>query len=293
LVESAHEAGIPAGVINIVTTQKPGDVSDVWMNDSRVKKITFTGSTPVGKHLMKKAAETVKKVSLELGGLAPFIIAEDANIDEAVNGLIQSKFRNAGQTCICANRIFVHETIEQPFLQAFEEAVLALKVGNGMEGADLGPLIDGAAVKKVQLQLEDAASKGAIIHNTSKVDEKQGHFIAPAILSNVTDDMLCMQEETFGPIAPVSTFKTDQEAIDRANNTNFGLAAYVYTESLNKAVAYSDALEYGIVGINDSAPSTAQAPFGGMKESGIGREGGHYGMDEYLEVKYISMQLGQ
>ncbi|MFF2497886.1 NAD-dependent succinate-semialdehyde dehydrogenase [Peribacillus sp. NPDC058075] len=293
LVESAHEAGIPAGVINIVTTQKPGDVSDVWMNDSRVKKITFTGSTPVGKHLMKKAGETVKKVSLELGGLAPFIIAEDANIEEAVNGLIQSKFRNAGQTCICANRIFVHETIEQPFLQAFEAAVLTLKVGNGMEGTDLGPLIDGAAVKKVQLQLEDAANKGAIIHNTSKVDEKQGHFIAPAILSNVTDDMLCMQEETFGPIAPVTTFKTDQEAIDRANNTNFGLAAYVYTESLNKAVAYSDALEYGIVGINDSAPSTAQAPFGGMKESGLGREGGHYGMDEYLEVKYVSMQLGK
>lgn len=145
--------------------------------------------------------------------MAPFIIAEDANIEEAVNGLIQSKFRNAGQTCICANRIFVHETIEQPFLQAFEEAVLTLKVGNGMEGADLGPLIDGAAVKKVRLQLEDAASKGAIIHNTSKVDEKQGHFIAPAILSNVTDDMLCMQEETFGPIAPVSTFKTDQEAM--------------------------------------------------------------------------------
>jgi succinate-semialdehyde dehydrogenase/glutarate-semialdehyde dehydrogenase len=291
LAECAHEAGIPEGVINIVTTQNPGEVSDVWMNDSRVKKITFTGSTPVGKHLMRKAAETVKKVSLELGGLAPFIIAEDANIEEAVKGVIQSKFRNAGQTCICANRIFVHQKIEKPFLQAFEEAVLSLKVGNGMDGADIGPLIDGAAVNKVALQLEDAIGKGANAHKTSKLDHKQGYFVAPVILSNVTDEMLCMQEETFGPLAPVSTFKTDQEVIERANNTNFGLAAYVYTESLNKAVTYMDGLEYGIVGINDSAPSTAQAPFGGMKESGLGREGGHYGMDEFLEVKYVSFQV--
>lgn len=291
LAECAHQAGIPAGVINVVTTQNAGEVVDVWMNDSRVRKMTFTGSTPVGKLLMRKAADTVKKVSLELGGLAPFIVTKDADIPEAVKGVITSKFRNAGQTCICANRIYVHEDIEEPFLKAFEEAISSLKVGNGFDGVDIGPLIDENAVKKVKHQLEDAIDKGAILHSVTKMEQGQGYFVAPTILANVTDDMLCMQEETFGPLAPVSTFKTDEEAIQRANNTNFGLAAYVYTQSLQKALTYSESLEYGIVGINDSAPSVAQAPFGGMKESGLGREGGHYGLDEFLEVKYISLQM--
>ena len=291
LAECAHEAGIPAGVINVVTTQNAGEIVDVWMKDSRVKKVTFTGSTPVGKLLMRKAADTVKKVSLELGGLAPFIIAEDADIEEAVKGVITSKFRNAGQTCICANRIYVHEEIKEPFLKAFEATVSNLKVGNGLEGSDIGPLIDEKAVEKVQAQLKDAIQKGAIPHKSQSDRQDSGYFFEPIILSNVTDDMICMQEETFGPLAPVSTFTTDDEVIQRANATNFGLAAYVYTQSLQKAVIYSDHLEYGIVGVNDSAPSVAQAPFGGMKESGLGREGGHYGLEEFLEVKYVSLQL--
>ncbi|RFU70920.1 NAD-dependent succinate-semialdehyde dehydrogenase [Peribacillus saganii] len=292
LAECAEAAGIPAGVINVVTTQNPAEVSDVWMEDSRVKKVTFTGSTPIGKYLMRKAADTVKKVSLELGGLAPFIIAEDADIEAAVKGVIVSKFRNAGQTCICANRIFVHESIKKTFLQAFQQAVESLKVGNGLEdGTEIGPLIDKAAVKKVQAQLQDAVSKGAVIHGESGQNMEKGYFMKPVVLSGVTDEMLCMKEETFGPLAPVTAFNTDEEAIERANDTPFGLAAYVYTSSLKKAVTYSENLDYGIVGVNDSAPSVAQAPFGGMKESGLGREGGHFGLEEFLEVKYISLQV--
>ncbi|KZN95144.1 NAD-dependent succinate-semialdehyde dehydrogenase [Aeribacillus pallidus] len=292
LAECAHEAGFPAGVINVITTEKPAEVVDVWMEDSRIKKVTFTGSTPVGKLLMRKAADTVKKVSLELGGLAPFIITEDANIQEAVKGVVQSKFRNAGQTCVCANRIYVHESIKEPFLKAFHEAVLTLQVGNGLdEKVDIGPLIDENAVKKVQHQLEDAVEKGAKLHEGPAVNMDKGYFMKPIVISDVTDDMLCMQEETFGPLAPVSTYSDDEEVIQRANGTPFGLAAYVYTQSLKKAVWFSENLEYGIVGINDGLPSVAQAPFGGMKESGLGREGSHYGLDEFLEIKFVSLQL--
>jgi succinate-semialdehyde dehydrogenase / glutarate-semialdehyde dehydrogenase len=292
LAECAHEAGFPEGVINVVTTQNPAEVVDVWMEDSRVKKVTFTGSTPIGKLLMKKAADTVKKVSLELGGLAPFIIAEDANIEEAVKGVMQSKFRNAGQTCVCANRIYVHESIKDDFLETFHKAVLSLRVGNGLdENVDIGPLIDEDAIKKVKNQLEDAVAKGATLHEGPSVNVDKGYFMQPVVISDATDDMLCMQEETFGPLAPVSTYSDDEEVIQRANGTPFGLAAYVYTQSLKKAVWFSENLEYGIVGINDGLPSVAQAPFGGMKESGLGREGSHYGLDEFLEIKYISLQL--
>ncbi|KAB2336716.1 NAD-dependent succinate-semialdehyde dehydrogenase [Cytobacillus depressus] len=292
LADCAHEAGIPAGVINVVTTKNPGEMVDVWMEDPRVKKVTFTGSTPVGKLLMRKAADTVKKVSLELGGLAPFIIAEDADIEEAVNGVIQSKFRNAGQTCICANRIYVHESIKDEFLSSFIAAVKGLKVGNGLdENVSIGPLIDERAVAKVQKQIDDAVAKGAVLHEDSTIHTDKGYFMKPVVLSNVTDDMQCMQEETFGPLAPISTYRTDLEAVERANATPFGLAAYVYTQSLKKAFWFSENLEYGIVGVNDGAPSVAQAPFGGMKESGLGREGGHYGLDEFLEIKYVSMKV--
>ncbi|WP_312110849.1 NAD-dependent succinate-semialdehyde dehydrogenase [Brevibacillus reuszeri] len=292
LAECAHEAGIPAGVINIVTTSKAGEVVDVWLDDSRVKKLTFTGSTPVGKLLMRKAADTVKKISLELGGLAPFIVAEDANIEAAVKGLIQSKFRNAGQTCICANRIYVHEAVKEPFLQALTQAVEALRVGKGTEDkVEIGPLIDDRAVQKVQHQIDDAIAKGAMLHGSPVVEGSTGYFMKPVVLSGVTDDMVCMQEETFGPIAPVSTFTNDQEVIQRANATPYGLAAYVFTQSLTKAFYFSENLEYGIVGVNDGGPSVAQAPFGGMKESGLGREGSHHGLEEYLEVKYISLQF--
>lgn len=292
LAECAHEAGIPAGVINIVTTSKAGEVVDVWLDDSRVKKITFTGSTPVGKLLMRKAADTVKKISLELGGLAPFIVAEDANIEAAVKGLIQSKFRNAGQTCICANRIYVHENVKAPFLQALTQAVEALRVGKGTEDkVEIGPLIDDRAVQKVQQQIDDAITKGATLHGSPVLEGSTGYFMKPVVLSDVTDKMICMQEETFGPIAPVSTFADDQEVIQRANATPYGLAAYVFTQSLTKAFYFSESLEYGIVGVNDGGPSVAQAPFGGMKESGLGREGSHHGIEEYLEVKYISLQF--
>ncbi len=292
LAECAEEAGIPAGVINIVTTSRAGEVVDVWMEDSRVKKLTFTGSTPVGKLLMKKAADTVKKLSLELGGLAPFIVAEDANLEAAVKGLIQSKFRNAGQTCICANRIYVHEAVKEPFLQRLTEAVAALRVGVGTEDhVEIGPLIDDRAVKKVRQQVDDAISKGAVLHGNPELEGAVGYFLKPVVLSDVTDEMLCMQEETFGPIAPVSTYSDDADVIRRANATPYGLAAYVFTQSLTRAFMFSENLEYGIVGVNDGGPSVAQAPFGGMKESGLGREGSHQGIEEYLEVKYISLQL--
>ncbi|RDU38317.1 succinate-semialdehyde dehydrogenase (NADP(+)) [Neobacillus piezotolerans] len=292
LAECAHEAGIPEGVINVVTTNDAAAVSDVWLEDSRVKKITFTGSTKVGKQLMEKAAKTVKKVSLELGGLAPFIIAEDADINAAVKGVMQSKFRNAGQTCVCANRIYVHENIKEPFIDAFKTALNSLRVGNGFEqSTDIGPLINEAAIEKVKGQIDDAISKGAKAIRGPKADERKGFFIEPVILSGATDDMACMREETFGPVAPVSTFSDDAEAVRRANNTPYGLAAYVFTKSLQKAFYYSENLEYGIVGVNDPLPATAQAPFGGMKESGLGREGSRHGMDEFLEVKYISIQL--
>ncbi|WP_083711312.1 NAD-dependent succinate-semialdehyde dehydrogenase [Domibacillus epiphyticus] len=288
LVELAHEAGIPEGVLNVVTGDSKS-VAGTWMEDSRVRKITFTGSTEIGKVLMKQAANTMKKVSLELGGHAPFIITANADIEKAAKGLIGSKFRNAGQTCVCANRVYVHESIEKEFTEAFKSEVRKLQVGNGLkEGVDIGPLIDLEAVEKVKSQLEDAKQKGAIVEMGGEAD---GNFITPAVLTNVTDDMVCMIDETFGPLAPIATYKTTEEVIERANNTPFGLAAYVYSTNISEAVEISEGLEYGIVGLNDGLPSVAQAPFGGFKESGLGREGGHFGMDEFLEVKYVSLGL--
>ncbi|MCT1903980.1 NAD-dependent succinate-semialdehyde dehydrogenase [Oceanobacillus sojae] len=290
LRELAIEAGIPEGVLQIVTGSS-SEISDAWMEDTRVRKISFTGSTEVGKLLMRKSADTVKKISLELGGLAPLIVMEDADIDKAVNGAIASKYRNGGQTCVCANRIYVHESIEQKFAKAFAEKVAQLKVGNGLEeGVEIGPLIDQSAVEKVQKHIKDALNKGA---EKLLGDEKanEGLFFSPVVLTNVNDEMLCMHEETFGPLAPITTFESKEEVIARANNTPYGLAAYLFTENLTTAIEVGEQLEYGIVGINDGGPSTAQAPFGGFKESGLGREGGHHGIDEYVEVKYLSIQL--
>ncbi|MFD1335147.1 NAD-dependent succinate-semialdehyde dehydrogenase [Oceanobacillus iheyensis] len=291
LAELAEEAGIPKGVLQVVTGSS-GDISDAWMQDSRVRKISFTGSTEVGKILMKKSAETVKKVSLELGGHAPLIVMKDADIEKAAEGATASKFRNAGQTCVCTNRIYVHESIKDEFIKAFERKVRELRVGNGLEeGIDIGPLIDHDALEKVETHIRDAAHKGAsIVYGGDKVGD-DSLFYKPTILSNVTDNMLCMTEETFGPVAPVTTFSMEEEAVKRANHSPYGLAAYLFTENLATAIRISEQLEYGIVGINDGVPSTAQAPFGGFKESGIGREGGHHGMEEYVEVKYISIQL--
>lgn len=292
IVELAEQAGIPKGVINIVTGDAKA-IGEAWMKDGRVRKISFTGSTEVGKLLMRQAADTVKKVSLELGGHAPFIVTENANIEKAVQGLIASKYRNAGQTCVCANRIYVHEAIIDAFVDAFTKAVAEFKVGNGLEeGVNIGPLIDERAVNKVVAQLKDATEKGAkVAIGGNKVEDLKGFFIEPTVLVDVTDDMLCMNEETFGPLAPIATFQTVEEVIERANNTPYGLAAYVFSENISEAVQISEGLEYGIVGLNDGLPSVAQAPFGGYKQSGLGREGGHYGIEEYLEVKYISIGL--
>ncbi|MCQ4085696.1 NAD-dependent succinate-semialdehyde dehydrogenase [Saccharibacillus sp. JS10] len=293
LVELAQEAGIPAGVINIVTGV-PSEIGGVWQEDARVRKLSFTGSTKIGKELMKGAADTMKKVSLELGGHAPFIVTEHADLQKAVEGMISSKFRNGGQTCVCTNRIYVHESIAESFSKLAAEKVSELKVGNGLdEGVEIGPLINKAAVDKVLAQIEDAVGKGAkVLVGGSRVEGlPNGHFVEPTLITNVTDDMVCMNEETFGPLAPVTTFQTVDEAIERANHSPYGLAAYVFTEKITEAIQIAERLQFGIVGLNDPLPSTAQAPFGGFKESGLGREGGHYGIEEYLEVKYISLGL--
>lgn len=289
LVQLAKQAGIPNGVINIVTGDSK-KIGEAWLQDTRVHKLTFTGSTEVGKTLMQGAAETVKKVSLELGGHAPAIIMEDCDIDKAIAGVLAAKFRNAGQTCVCINRVYVQESIAKLFTDKLVEATKKLKIGNGLdEGVDIGPLIDDSAVKKVQQHVDDAQGKGATVELGGT--GRGGLFFEPTILTNVTDDMVCMQEETFGPVLPISIFSTEEEAIQRANDSIYGLAAYVFTENITRGIRITEKLEYGIIGLNDGLPSTPQAPFGGFKQSGLGREGGHQGIDEYLEVKYVSLGL--
>jgi succinate-semialdehyde dehydrogenase/glutarate-semialdehyde dehydrogenase len=289
LTQLALEAGIPAGVINVVTGEASA-IGEEWLQDQRVRKLTFTGSTEVGKKLMRGAADTVKKISLELGGHAPAIVMDDCDIEKAVDGVVATKFRNAGQTCVCANRIYVHETVAEEFSEKLVERVKQLKIGNGLtEGVSIGPLIDENAVKKVQSHVDDAEAKGAKILVGGA--RKDGLFYEPTILFGVKDDMICMQEETFGPVAPITTFSTEEEVIRRANDSIYGLAAYVFTENISKGIRISEQLEYGIVGLNDGLPSTPQAPFGGFKQSGLGREGGHHGLDEYIEIKYISVGL--
>ncbi|GAF66945.1 putative aldehyde dehydrogenase [Bacillus sp. TS-2] len=291
LIELAEKAGIPKGVINVITGDAE-EITAVWQKDARVRKLTFTGSTEVGKILMKGAAETVKKLSLELGGHAPFIVMDDADLDLACEQFILSKFRNAGQTCICANRIYVHETVFNDFVEKAKLAVSKLKVGNGLEEeVDIGPLIDLESVQKVQSQLNDALEKGAELICGGK--EMEGLYFQPTVLAHVNEEMICMQEETFGPVAPISSFKTDKEVIERANDSIYGLAAYVFTKDINRAITVSEQLDFGIIGINDGAPSIAQAPFGGMKQSGLGREGGQQGMEEFLEVKYMSLAISK
>lgn len=291
MVQLAKEAGIPDGVVNIVTGDSKA-IGEEWLQDMRVRKLTFTGSTEVGKELMKGAADTVKKVSLELGGHAPSIVMEDADFDKAVEHVMSAKYRNAGQTCVCINRVYVQESIAEKFAQALAEKSQQLKVGNGLEdGVKIGPLINQDAIDKVEKHVQDAKDKGGHVVTGGQV--KENLFYEPTVITNATDDMLCMNEETFGPVLPITTFKTIDEAIERANDTDFGLAAYVYTSSINTGIKIAEQLEYGIVGLNDGLPSAPQAPFGGFKQSGIGREGGHHGMDEYLEIKYISVDLGE
>jgi len=289
LVELAIEAGIPAGAINVLTGDA-ATISGVWQADSRVRKITFTGSTAVGKLIMRQAADTMKKLSLELGGHAPFIVTENADLDKAVQGAIRSKFRNGGQACVATNRFYVQASVLDAFTEKFVAEVKRLKVGNGLEvDSTIGPLINAKAVAKVKAHIDDAVAKGATILTGGTIDDSVGYFVEPTVLGNVTEDMICMQEETFGPLAPISVFETLDEVIERANNTPYGLAAYAFSEKIDEALRLGKKLEYGIVGLNDGAPSAAQAPFGGYKESGLGREGGVYGIEDYLEVKYLSL----
>ena len=291
LMKLVHEAGFPKGVVNLVTGASSAIVGEM-MRDSRVRKVSFTGSTAIGKQLIKQSAETVTKLSLELGGHAPFIIFDDANLDKAVEAVIASKFRNAGQTCVCANRLYVQRSIYDRFVERFAEKVGQMRIGDGLEeSTEIGPLINEAGLEKVEAQVKDAVKKGAKIVTGGERLERTGLFFAPTVLRDVDPDMEIMQEETFGPVAPVQVFDEDEEAVELANSTPFGLAAYVFTENLSRGIQAIEALDFGIVGWNDGLPSAAQAPFGGMKESGYGREGGREGIEAYLETQYISIGL--
>ena len=265
---------------------KPFAEAKVLCASDIVRHISFTGSTEVGRILMAQSAPTVKKLSLELGGNAPFIVFDDADIDSAVEGAIASKYRNAGQTCVCANRLYVQDGVYDEFVKKFAAKVQALKVGNGFEDGVLqGPLIEPAAVEKVQRHLADAVKRGAKVVTGGQALE--GQFFQPTVVADATSDMLCAKEETFGPFAPVFRFKTEQEAIDAANNTEFGLASYFYSRDVGRIFRVSEGLEYGMVGINVGIIATEHVPFGGVKQSGLGREGSHHGMDEYVELKYL------
>jgi succinate-semialdehyde dehydrogenase/glutarate-semialdehyde dehydrogenase len=293
--ELALEAGIPPGVVNIVTGDARA-IGDELLSNPTVRKLSFTGSTEVGKVLMTKAAQNVTRLSLELGGHAPFLVFDDASLDAAVAGALATKFRNTGQTCICANRFFVQDGIYDAFVARLGEAARKIRVGRGTEdGVQLGPLIDDAALEKVEAHVDDARTKGAkVVTGGAPADAGPGlsrRFYQPTVIDGFTDAMLISHEETFGPVAPVRRFRDEAEAIELANRSIYGLAAYFYTQDASRLMRVAEALEYGVIGANDGLPSTAQAPFGGMKQSGIGREGGKYVMDEYLEVKYISWGL--
>jgi succinate-semialdehyde dehydrogenase/glutarate-semialdehyde dehydrogenase len=286
--ELALRAGIPAGVLNVVTADSDNSIAvgKVFCASDIVRHISFTGSTEVGRILMAQSAPTVKKLSLELGGNAPFIVFDDADIDSAVEGAIASKYRNAGQTCVCANRIYVQEAVYDRFVEKFAAKVKAFKVGNGFEeGVVQGPLIEPAAVEKVKRHLADALSRGGQLVTGGQALE--GQFFQPTVVANASSDMLCAKEETFGPLAPIFKFKTEKEAIDLANNTEFGLASYFYSRDVGRIFRVSEALEYGMVGINVGIIASEHVPFGGVKQSGLGREGSHHGMDEYVEMKYL------
>ncbi len=288
--ELALRAGIPAGVINIVTADANNSIAigKALCASDVVRHISFTGSTEVGRILMAQSAPTVKKMSLELGGNAPFIVFDDADIDSAVEGAFASKYRNAGQTCVCSNRIYVQEGVYEQFAQKFAAKVKTAKVGNGFEdGVNQGPLIEPSAVEKVERHVQDAIAKGARVLTGGK--RLQGQFFEPTVVADATADMVCATEETFGPFAPIFKFKTEQEAIDAANNTIFGLASYFYSRDVGRIFRVSEALEYGMVGINVGILATEHVPFGGVKQSGLGREGSHHGIDDYVEMKYLCL----
>ncbi|WP_197340952.1 NAD-dependent succinate-semialdehyde dehydrogenase [Ralstonia solanacearum] len=291
LVRLAEEAGVPAGVLNIVTAsrERTPEVVDVWLDDPRVRKITFTGSTPVGKHLARRSAETLKKLSLELGGNAPFIVFEDADLDAAVDGFMAAKFRNGGQTCVCPNRVFVHDAVHDAFAARLAARVAALKVGPASDPASqIGPMINARAVEKIERHVQDAVARGArVLTGGRRLTELGPNYYAPTVLTHADATMACACEETFGPVAPLTRFTTEAEVIAAANDTPFGLAAYFYSQDVRRIWRVADQLETGIVGVNEGAVASEAAPFGGVKESGYGREGSVHGLDDYLHTKYV------
>ena len=294
LIELAERAGISPGVINVLTADADQSVAigKTLCASPIVRHLSFTGSTEVGRILMEQCAPTIKKLALELGGHAPFIIFDDADIDAAVAGAVISKYRNSGQTCVCANRFYVHKKVHDIFIEKFAKAITAIKVGNGMEpGVTQGPLIETAALEKVERHVNDALSKGAKLIAGGKKSTHGGNFYEPTILANVTNEMLITVEETFGPVAPIISFESDEEVVRLANNSQFGLAAYFYSRDIGRVWKVAEALEYGIVGVNTGLISNEVSPFGGVKQSGLGREGSVYGMDEYLEMKYVCVSL--
>ena len=290
----AREAGIPEGVVNLVTGD-PEPIVDAWLEDARVRKLSFTGSTEIGRLLMAKASRNLTRLSMELGGHAPFLIFDDADMDRAVQGAIVNKFRNAGQTCICANRFYVQSGVYDSFVNNYAAAIRSLKVGRGTQpGVSIGPLIDDAAMRKVETHVADALSRGARLREGGcrvPVDGLADRFFAPTLIEDFTPEMLLAQEETFGPVSPIARFEHEEEVVEMANASQYGLAAYFYTRDAARLMRVAEQLDYGVIGANDAAPSTAQAPFGGMKHSGFGREGGRYAMEEYLETKYLSWQI--
>ncbi|MFV8456938.1 NAD-dependent succinate-semialdehyde dehydrogenase [Vibrio owensii] len=288
VVELAHQAGIPKALLSIVVSEQAAEFGLVLSTDPRIKKISFTGSTRVGKILMKQASDTVKAASMELGGNAPFIVFDDADLEAAANGLIASKFRNAGQTCVCTNRLYVHQSVKEAFLAKLLEKAAGLTVGNGLEeNTTLGPVITMASKHRLEAVIDQAVQEGAVVLNQPQ--KRSGRFMEPVILDNVEQNMAIVQQELFGPVLPVISFEDDEQVLSMANDTEYGLACYFYTDSLKRIIKFSEGLEYGMVGVNEGIISTEVAPFGGIKESGIGREGAKQGMDEYLETKYICL----
>ncbi|EKM27927.1 aldehyde dehydrogenase, partial [Vibrio harveyi] len=288
VVELAHQAGIPKALLSTVVSEQAAEFGLVLSTDPRIKKISFTGSTRVGKILMKQASDTVKAASMELGGNAPFIVFDDADLEAAANGLIASKFRNAGQTCVCTNRLYVHQNVKEAFLTKLLDKVTSLTVGNGLEkNTTLGPVITMASKHRLEAVIDQAVQEGAAMLNLPQ--KRSGRFMEPVILDNVEQGMAIVQQELFGPVLPVISFDDDEQVLSMANDTEYGLACYFYTDSLKRIIKFSEGLEYGMVGVNEGIISTEVAPFGGIKESGIGREGAKQGMDEYLETKYICL----
>ncbi|MFN1619140.1 NAD-dependent succinate-semialdehyde dehydrogenase [Vibrio rotiferianus] len=288
VVELAHQAGIPKALLSTVVSEQAAEFGVVLSTDPRIKKISFTGSTRVGKILMKQASDTVKAASMELGGNAPFIVFDDADLEAAANGLIASKFRNAGQTCVCTNRLYVHQSVKEMFLTKLLDKAASLTVGNGLEeNTTLGPVITMASKHRLEAVIDLAVQEGATILNQPQ--KRPGRFMEPVILGNVEQGMAIVQQELFGPVLPVISFDDDEQVLSMANDTEYGLACYFYTDSLKRIIKFSEGLEYGMVGVNEGIISTEVAPFGGIKESGIGREGAKQGMDEYQETKYICL----